>query len=78
MAAARGLKVHGSEAGLYLWLEIPASAADDVAYAERCREQGILVAPGSFFGEGQDRFVRLALAPTLEQCKVAAARWPQP
>lgn len=78
MAAARGLKVHGSEAGLYLWLEIPASAADDVAYAERCREQGILVAPGSFFGEGQDRFVRLALVPTLEQCKVAAARWPQP
>ena len=78
MAAARGLKVHGSEAGLYLWLEIPATAADDVAYATRCREQGILVAPGSFFGEGQDRFVRLALVPTLAQCKVAAERWPQP
>lgn len=78
MAHARGLRVHGSEAGLYLWLEIPAGAKDDIAYATRCREQGILVAPGSFFGEGQDRFVRLALVPTLAQCKVAAERWPQP
>ncbi|MCK5943956.1 MAG: aminotransferase class I/II-fold pyridoxal phosphate-dependent enzyme [Planctomycetes bacterium] len=77
MAAACGLKVHGSEAGLYLWLEIPESVANDVAYAEVCREQGILVAPGSFFGAGQERFVRLALVPTLEQCKVAAAKWPR-
>ena len=77
MAAARGLRVHGSEAGLYLWLEVPQSVESDVAYAELCREQGILVAPGSFFGEGQERFVRLALVPTLAQCEVAAARWPQ-
>lgn len=77
MAAARGLRVHGSEAGLYLWLEVPQGVDSDVAYAELCREQGILVAPGSFFGEGQERFVRLALVPTLSQCEVAAARWPQ-
>ena len=77
MAKARGLRVHGSEAGLYLWLEVPHGVKSDVAYAELCREQGILVAPGSFFGEGQDRFVRLALVPTLSQCEVAAARWPQ-
>ena len=77
MAAARGLRVHGSEAGLYLWLEVPEGVDSDVAYAELCREQGILVAPGSFFGEGQERFVRLALVPTLAQCEVAAARWPQ-
>ncbi|MFN3240067.1 MAG: aminotransferase class I/II-fold pyridoxal phosphate-dependent enzyme [Planctomycetota bacterium] len=77
MAHECGLKVHGSEAGLYLWLEIPAAFSDDVAYAERCREQGILVAPGSFFGAGQQRFVRLALVPTLEQCREAAAKWPR-
>ena len=77
MAAARGLKVHGSEAGLYLWLEIPQACESDVAYAALCREQGILVAPGSFFGAGQERFVRLALVPTLAQCRDAASRWPQ-
>ena len=76
MARARGLTVHGSEAGLYLWLEVPRGCESDVAYAELCREQGIVVAPGSFFGEGQERFVRLALVPTIEQCRDAAARWP--
>lgn len=72
----RGLKVHGSGAGLYLWLEVPAET-NDVAYAARCREVGILVAPGSFFGKGQERFVRLALVPTVEQCRKAAVRWPK-
>ena len=56
---------------------MPQGVESDVAYAELCREQGILVAPGSFFGEGQERFVRLALVPTLAQCEVAAERWPQ-
>ncbi|MFK7742547.1 MAG: aminotransferase class I/II-fold pyridoxal phosphate-dependent enzyme [Planctomycetota bacterium] len=76
MAAKKGLKVHGSEAGLYLWLEIPDSVKDDVAYARVCRDAGVLVAPGSFFGKGQDRFVRLALVPTVAECKAAAELWP--
>ncbi|MBM4063698.1 MAG: aminotransferase class I/II-fold pyridoxal phosphate-dependent enzyme, partial [Planctomycetes bacterium] len=69
---ARGLQVHGSRAGLYLWIEVPAGVAD-VDYAARCREVGILVAPGSFFGKGQERYVRLALVPTVEECRDAAA-----
>ncbi|HEX6810186.1 MAG TPA: aminotransferase class I/II-fold pyridoxal phosphate-dependent enzyme [Planctomycetota bacterium] len=71
----RGLRVHGGMAGLYLWVEVPADTSD-VDYAARCRDAGIVVAPGSFFGKGQDRFVRLALVPTLEECKAAAAIWP--
>lgn len=76
MAKQKGLTVHGSEAGLYLWLEIPSAAVSDEQYAQRCREQGILVAPGSFFGKGQERFVRLALVPTLDECRAAAEAWP--
>ena len=76
LAADRGLSVHGSEAGLYLWLEVP-EGVRDVDYAARCREAGILVAPGSFFGKGQERFVRLALVPTLDECKAAAEVWPR-
>ncbi|HEX5054709.1 MAG TPA: aminotransferase class I/II-fold pyridoxal phosphate-dependent enzyme [Planctomycetota bacterium] len=72
----RGLRVHGSKAGLYLWVEVP-EGERDVDYAARCREAGILVAPGSFFGKGQERFVRLALVPTLDECKAAAAVWPK-
>lgn len=76
MANDRGLKVHGSQAGLYLWLEVP-TGKNDVEYAALCREEGIIVAPGSFFGEGQERFIRLALVPTVEACKVVAANWPR-
>jgi aspartate/methionine/tyrosine aminotransferase len=72
----RGLRVHGSRAGLYLWVEVPDGTVD-VDYAARLREVGILVAPGSFFGKGQERFVRLALVPHLEQCREAAASWPR-
>jgi succinyldiaminopimelate transaminase len=76
LCRARGLKVHGSTAGLYLWVEVPAGVSD-TDYAGRCREAGIVVAPGSFFGRGQERFVRLALVPTVEECKAAAAIWPK-
>ena len=76
LCKARGLTVHGSAAGLYLWVEVPAGTTD-VAYAERCREAGILVAPGSFFGGGQERFVRLALVPSVDECRAAAAAWPR-
>jgi succinyldiaminopimelate transaminase len=72
----RGLRVHGSQAGLYLWVEVP-QGRSDVAYAAALREAGIVVAPGSFFGSDQERFVRLALAPTLDECRAAAAAWPK-
>ena len=75
LCRARGLRVHGSTAGLYLWVEVP-DGVRDVDYAARLREAGILVAPGSFFGSHQERFVRLALVPTADECRAAAAAWP--
>lgn len=77
LAAPRGLKVHGSTAGLYLWLEVPAGT-DALGYAQRLREAGIVVAPGPFFGgAGQERYVRLALVPSVDECKEAAKAWPK-
>ena len=76
MASDRGLKVHGSQAGLYLWLEVP-EGTTDLEYAKKCRDVGIVVAPGSFFGEGQERFIRLALVPTINECRAAADAWPK-
>jgi acetylornithine aminotransferase len=47
----------------------------DASYAARLLEAGIVVSPGSFFGAGQERFVRLALVPSAEECEEAVARW---
>ena len=41
--------------------------------ARRLLEQGILVAPGSFFGPAGEGYVRLALVPTQAECERAAA-----
>jgi acetylornithine aminotransferase len=70
---ARGLEVHGSEATLYLWLRVPAGL-DAGGYALRLLEAGIVVAPGTAFGAGQG-YVRVALVPTLEDCRLAVQRW---
>lgn len=67
---AAGLAVVGSDAGLYVWLEVD----DDVAAAERLLEAGIVVSPGRAFGPGGEGHLRLALVPTVDECEVAAAQ----
>jgi LL-diaminopimelate aminotransferase len=76
MCKQRRLVVHGSQAGLYLWVEAPAGT-DGLAYAQQLREYGIVTAPGAFFGKGQERYIRLALVPTVEECRQVAALWPK-
>ena len=39
-------------------------------------EAGIVVAPGTLFGEGQERFIRLALNGTPDTCRESMAAWP--
>lgn len=45
---------------------------DAEAFAERLLNLGVVVAPGTFFGPGGEGHVRVALVPTLEQCREAA------
>jgi len=66
----RGLRLAGSEATFYLWLDVGGSSED---FARRLLGHGIVVAPGSFFGDAGEGYVRLALVPTQEQCERAAA-----
>lgn len=64
-----GLRLDGSEAGLYLWV----TAGEDCwATVERLAGLGILVAPGAFYGAPQH--VRVALTATDERIATAAAR----
>ncbi len=68
-----GLKYLHTEASFYLWIAVP--GGDDEAYALRLMEEGIVVAPGSSFGAGGEGYVRIALVPGLEDCRVAIRRW---
>jgi succinyldiaminopimelate transaminase len=70
---AAGWTVDHSEAGLYLWLTRPDhdcwSAAELLA-----AEFGILVTPGSLYGQDGARHVRAALTATDERVAAAVAR----
>lgn len=72
---ARGLRLYPGNASLFLWVEVP-HGITDVGYAEQLLQRGIVVAPGSMFGAGQERYIRVALAPTLEVCRAVAEVWP--
>jgi len=68
--ANAGLQIVGSVAGIYLWVAVP----DDLAMAQRLLEENILVTPGRVFGPGGERYIRLALVPTIDECEHAAER----
>jgi acetylornithine aminotransferase len=68
----KGIRVAGSDATMYLWLEAPAGEPSE-QLAERLLEHGLIVSPGSFFGPSGDGYWRLALVPPLAECERAAA-----
>ncbi|MGW1588115.1 bifunctional succinyldiaminopimelate transaminase/glutamate-prephenate aminotransferase [Streptomyces sp. NPDC002386] len=66
-----GFRIEHSEASLYLWATRDESCWDTVAHLAGL---GILVAPGDFYGEAGDRFVRVALTATDERVRAAVER----
>jgi acetylornithine aminotransferase len=69
--ARKGIRVAGSDATMYLWLETPPGEGAE-PLAERLLEHGLIVSPGTFFGPSGDGYWRLALVPTEAECKRAA------
>jgi acetylornithine aminotransferase len=69
---ALGWRVAGSDATMYLWVEVPAGETSQ-ELATRLLGHGIVVAPGSYLGASGEGYVRIALVPTLEDCERAAA-----
>ena len=72
--AKLGLKV-GGEGAFYLWVHVPPGETSE-SYAARLASRGILVVPGPDFGPSGAGFIRLAMVPTLEDCKKATTAWP--
>jgi succinyldiaminopimelate transaminase len=64
----KGLRVAGSSATMFLWIESPSG---DIA--ERLLEHGLIVSPGTFFGPAGEGYFRMALVPTEDECRRAAA-----
>ena len=67
----RGIRVAGSEATMYLWLEAPPGESSE-ELAARLLEHGLIVSPGTFFGPSGEGYWRLALVPTEAECERAA------
>jgi succinyldiaminopimelate transaminase len=65
----RGLRLAGSTATFYLWLDVGGPAEP---FSRRLLEHGIVTAPGSLFGPAGDGYVRFALVPTEAECVRAA------
>ena len=69
--ARKGIRVAGSEATMFLWLEVPGGEPSE-AFAARLLEHGLIVSPGTFFGPAGEGYWRLALVPTEAECLRAA------
>jgi succinyldiaminopimelate transaminase len=67
----KGIRIVASNATMYLWLEVPEGESSE-GLAERLLGHGLIVSPGTFFGPSGDGYWRMALVPTLEECKRAA------
>ncbi len=69
-----GLAV-GGEGAFYLWMRVPRGETSE-SYAARLAERNILVVAGSVFGAEGAGFIRLAMVPTLDDCRAAVQLWP--
>ena len=67
----KGLRVSGSAATFFRWFAVPDGEASE-DFAARLLEHGVVVAPGSYFGAHGEGYARLALVPSLDECRRAA------
>jgi LL-diaminopimelate aminotransferase len=77
LAAIRplGFPVETPRATIYVWLPIPRRCASAMEFTRDLLDQaGIVVAPGSGFGEAGEGYVRVALCDTEERLREAGAR----
>ena len=66
-----GLRSAGGDATFFLWLDAGPEAD---ALADRLLADGIVLAPGSYFGPAGAGYLRIALVPPLAECERAAER----
>jgi succinyldiaminopimelate transaminase len=70
--ARHGIEIAGSVATFYLWVRAP-GGVPSARWAAELLEHDVVVAPGSFFGPEGEGFVRMAMVPSLDECRRAVA-----
>ncbi|HEX9690617.1 MAG TPA: aminotransferase class I/II-fold pyridoxal phosphate-dependent enzyme [Gemmatimonadales bacterium] len=72
--AEMGMPAEPPRATMFVWVRVPTTETA-AAFAQRVLERtGVLVLPGSAFGEGGEGYVRLALTVTSDRLREAAGR----
>ncbi len=61
-------------ATFYLWVAVPEGETSAAVARRWLAEAGVLVVPGEALGPGGDGYLRVALVPTLEECREAWRR----
>ena len=69
-----GLEFLYPEATFYFWVKLPEGISSE-EYALHLLNYGIVLSPGEFFGKGGEGFFRIALVPTVEECREAVEVW---
>ena len=69
-----GLQV-GGEGAFYLWVHVPEGETSE-RYAAKLAARNILVVDGTQFGREGNGFIRLAMVPTVADCRAAIEAWP--
>jgi LL-diaminopimelate aminotransferase len=73
--AQAGWAISPPAATMFVWAKIPAGYTDDVEFSKTLlRKAGVIVVPGSAFGDQGKGYVRIALVQTKERIEEAACR----
>jgi len=71
---AAGFEIVPNDATFYLWLKVPDDTTSAAEAARWLEHAGIAVVPGEAMGETGEGYLRIALVPTLEECRTAWER----
>ena len=63
-----------TDATFFLWVKVP-TGISGAEYTAKLLERGIVVSPGSSFGKGCEQYFRIALVPSVGECKAAMSIW---
>jgi LL-diaminopimelate aminotransferase len=69
-----GWDVSAPKAGLYVWFDVPKKGMSSMEFAERALEAGVIMLPGSGFGQAAEGFMRVALTVTEDRIREAVKR----
>lgn len=75
MLRTAGCSVEMPQSGIFVWARIPDSYPSSVDFCRRLLDEArILVAPGSMFGTGGERYVRVSLCAPSSRLRAAVTR----